>query len=145
MDKPSILAIDQGRTTAAMVSAHDGTVVYQDVAKIKDNITFFLFAKNLIEMYEPDVILHDMPLGMRHKAIVLHSKFIGMLYAAAYVASPKKKVEIIECRTNHCRKVVFGKDIGKKACQEHYGEETDHEADCRLFIDYYLNHYNENT
>jgi Holliday junction resolvasome RuvABC endonuclease subunit len=125
-----ILSLDLGKVSAWYTSpANTGEdFKIESLSQLKDKVTL------LMNLYNPDVILYPQPTRY-YNVMRKHWQYVGVINLVA----EKNDIQTIEVIDITCKKAVIGSGKAKKEdVMEYYKESSEHVADARMFIDYYL-------
>ena len=130
-----ILAFDLGKESAYNFQDEDININLSDSWTFTDLLDLRDKIDHAIKILLPiDVILVPYPTHY-YSVIVKHAKMIGVIEMIA----EDYNIPVFEVNDARCKKIVLKNGKAKKEeIMEYYKEKNEHIADCRMFIDWYL-------
>jgi Holliday junction resolvasome RuvABC endonuclease subunit len=129
-----ILSVDIGRTMGVVVSA-DGEFSHSEEYQFETYYKFDWRLKDLVTTFKPDLILIPYPTRF-YSTIIAHAKLMGIVCLVA----EKRGITVVEVNDGMCKKSVVGSGRAtKKEIMAYFKEESEHIADSKMFVEWYLN------
>lgn len=129
------MSVDLGRTIGVAVY-RNGFQFTREITLGKDRPRSWLYSivAAEIEKWKPDIILIPFPTRF-YNVMIQHAKLMGVVCLLA----EKHNIHVVEVQDAQCKKVVLGNGKAKKEdIMNFYSEPSEHIADAKMFIDWYL-------
>ena len=128
----TILSIDLGKMMG--ISIHNNGFEHKEEYKFSGYNDFYNKVNDLILLWKPSLILIPYPTRF-YRVILSQAKLMGIVCMLA----DKNQIQVIEVQDATCKKAVLGSGKAKKEeIMEFFDEESEHVADSKMFIMWYI-------